>query len=227
MENYERMYWSLTSNLDAATARQNELVSAQSVKVFDKIFPAFPKMLSEKKALISSYEGNVPLDIQEQFAEKYKDLFAQTDAFWDELRELSSVLPELRAKAEERKEQEEKAKKEEWKRIAYHGFLSKSTMMAAVRSDKALQKMVNFGPDGGVMTVAAFVERHHAAGTLDAKAKAEKPSIDRRRWNRMTAEQQSDWERQHQKSVMRYSVNRYGLGKTAYDYAVYLSNIKK
>lgn len=93
METYERMYWSLSSDLDAATARQNELVSAQSVKVFDKIFPAFPEMLREKKALISSYKGNVPWgDIQAQLEAKYKDLFAQTDAFWDELRELSGVL---------------------------------------------------------------------------------------------------------------------------------------
>lgn len=230
MERYERKFWDLNSNIADAEARLDDLYNAMGVAEFNRLFPENSQMADEWSVIAKPYRLSgsvVPDEIRAQFEKKHADHLTKVREFYSERDELYDLIPMLRRREAEREEQEEKAKKEAWKREAYHGFLSNSTMMAAARADKALQKMVNFGPDGGVMTVADFVERHLAAGTLYAKAKAEKPSIDRRRWNRMTAEQQSDWEREHQKSVMRYSVNRYDLGKTAYGYAVYLSNLKK
>lgn len=217
METYERMYWDASSDLAAATARQNELVSAQRVKVFDKIFPAFPEMLREKKELISSYEGNVPLDIQEQFSEKYKDLFAQTDAFWDELRELSDVLPELRAKDAERKEKEEKEKQAAWKRDAYNGFLANDSLMNAKRKAQVLDKQFRFA-EFGVLTRAELIEAYWSNGALKPKKDEYTKEIEKGHWSSRIYTK---------KHCVEYYVNDWEMPKIAYDYAVYLSNIQK
>lgn len=217
METYERMYWSAASDLAAATARENELCNAQSIKVFERIFPGYQEMQREQNALISSYGGNVPVDIQEQFIDKYKELFALTDSFWDEKHELSDVLPELRAKDAERKEKEEKEKQAAWKRDAYNGFLANDSLMNAKRKAQVLDKLFCFA-ELGVRPRADLIELYWSNGTLKPQKDEYTKEIEKGHWSSRTY---------IKKHCVEYYVNDWEMPKIAYDYAVYLSNIKK
>ena len=188
----------------------------------NKAFPDAEQFHAEAKALIDKYGGNdkVPKEEQDALAAKYADYLELQDAMREEIYALRELRDKLEASMERKKLEETKQQKITEQLAKYNGYLRGRGSLQASSIDRNLSKKMKI--DGEVATVAEFIERWLADGSLNVSTRNYKPQINRRRWNQMSGQEQSAWEASHDKLKTEYLVNDYELGKTAYDYAKWL-----
>lgn len=223
---YVEKQWSENDNVEEMKQRLEYLSKATEIgsKEENEIFPEYKQLEADKKALLEKYNGRVPKEKQDELAIKYKD-------FLDRLVKLFNEISSLRIAIEEAEEKtsikaKEQAKQEKLNNIqnSYNGYLKGLSNLVASRLYKALSNKVNIS--GEVKTIAEFIEEWQKNGNLNVSTRNYKPQINRRRWNRMSGQEQSAWEASHDKLKTAYLVNDYELGKTAYDYANWLLSNK-
>lgn len=220
---YERKKWDESSDRNDVEARIAELEKIRELDVWDKYFPEAVQAREEGRKLVEKYGGkeNIPSDIVKEYNDKYAGYFAKKKEFFEEHLELTDLKWKFTVADEQKSQQELEAKKKAEREAlleSFSGFLKGKNAMQAQRMANTLNKEYNFG-DKGTMTVAELIESLHKEGKLEIKKEEGVPEISRVRWNRMTGEEQEEW---NKKRVTSYYVSNYGLGKTAYDYAEFL-----
>ncbi len=131
---------------------------------------------------------------------------------------------EERKRAEEAERERERAEQERNER--YGEMYQRATPLRKAAIAKALEKKVRI--NGESKSVADFIAGWLRAGTLRVE-QGQKPKrkFDRRKFNRMSAAEQKEYEKSLEETQTVYLVNGTDLGKTAYDYAQQLLNESK
>ena len=224
-EVYSPQTWDESSSLEDVEARLKLLEDVfyhPWEEQSKKAFPDAEQFHAEAKALIDKYGGNdkVPKEEQDALAAKYADYVGLQDAMREEIYALRELRDKLEANMEREKLEETKQQKIAEQLAKYNGYLRGRGSLQASSIERNLSKKMKI--DGEVATVAEFIERWLADGSLNVSTRNYKPQINRRRWNQMSGQEQSAWEASHDKLKTEYLVNDYELGKTAYDYAKWL-----
>ncbi|MGN0236829.1 MAG: hypothetical protein ACI4AK_01890, partial [Lepagella sp.] len=230
IDEYVPQTWDENSRLEDVEARLKLLEDAFYYPweaLGKKIFPEYADFSADKKTLIEKYGGGdkVPKEEADALFAKYADYLAKNNAMRQEIYSLRELRDKLEAKKSREQEEETARQKAQDQMTKYNGYLSGRGNLQASSIDRNLSKQKKI--DGEVATVAEFIERWLADGSLQISTRDYKPQIDRRKWNRMSGQEQAAWEASHSKPKTEYLVNDYDLGKTAYDYARWLLSQKE
>ena len=228
---YERKHWHADSSLEEMLAREKYLQNAMSfgTKEMAEVFPMAEEWQRDREELKAKY-GNalkdaLPNDVKNAFLKKHRNTFANQTALNDELYELRSAIISHKEKAASRAEAAAKEQKAEEENKRFGDFLNGKTPLRRASIVKALTRVSNFGKEGS-MTMAQFIEKHVAEGTLELRTKEvdklQGPS--RRQLNRMDASQQAQAENRVKQAGKKteYLINGFVANKTAYEYAEHL-----
>ena len=229
MDEYVPQTWDENSSLRDVGARLKLLEDAFYYPweaLGKKIFPDAEQLHAEAKALVDKYGGRdrIPKEEEDALAAKYADHLARQNAMREEIYSLRELRDRLEAKMSREKLEEIERQKKADQLAKYNGYLRGRGNLQASSIDRNLSKKKRI--DGEVATVAEFIEHWLADGSLNVSTHNYKPQINRRRWNRMSSQEQAAWEASHNKPKTEYLVNDYDLGKTAYDYARWLLSQK-
>lgn len=228
---YERKHWHADSSLEEMLAREKYLQNAMSfgTKEMAEVFPMAEEWQRDREELMAKYGNDLknalPNDVKNAFLKKHKNTFANQTALNDELYELRSAIISHKEKAASRAEAAAKEQKAEEANKRFGDFLNGKTPLRRASIVKALTRVSNFGKEGS-MTMAQFIEKHVAEGTLELRTKEvdklQGPS--RRQLNRMDASQQAQAENRVKQAGKKteYLINGFVANKTAYEYAEYL-----
>ena len=233
---YERKHWHADSSLEEMLAREKYLQNAMSfgTKEMAEVFPMAEEWQRDREELKAKYgddlKNALPNDVKKAFLKKHKNTFANQTALNDELYELRSAIISHKEKAASRAEAAAKEQKAEEANKRFGDFLNGKTPLRRASIVKALTRVSNFGKEGS-MTMAQFIEKHVAEGTLELRTKEvdklQGPS--RRQLNRMDASQQAQAENRVKQAGKKteYLINGFVANKTAYEYAEHLLATKK
>ena len=228
---YERKHWHADSSLEEMLAREKYLQNAMSfgTKEMAEVFPMAEVWQRDREELKAKYGNDLknalPNDVKKAFLKKHKNTFANQTALNDELYELRSAIISHKEKAASRAEAAVKEQKAEEANKRFGDFLNGKTPLRRASIVKALTRVSNFGKEGS-MTMAQFIEKHVADGTLELRTKEvdklQGPS--RRQLNRMDASQQAQAENRVKQAGKKteYLINGFVANKTAYEYAEHL-----
>ena len=228
---YERKHWHADSSLEEMLAREKYLQNAMSfgTKEMAEVFPMAEEWQRDREELKAKYgddlKNALPNDVKNAFLKKHKNTFANQTALNDELYELRSAIISHKEKAASRAEAAAKEQKAEEANKRFGDFLNGKTPLRRASIVKALTRVSNFGKEGS-MTMAQFIEKHVAEGTLELRTKEvdklQGPS--RRQLNRMDASQQAQAENRVKQAGKKteYLINGFVANKTAYEYAEHL-----
>ena len=228
---YERKHWHADSSLEEMLAREKYLQNAMSfgTKEMTEVFPMAEEWQRDREELKAKYDNDLknalPNDVKNAFLKKHRNTFANQTALNDELYELRSAIIAHKEKAASRAEAAAKEQKAEEANKRFGDFLNGKTPLRRASIVKALTRVSNFGKEGS-MTMAQFIERHVAEGTLELRTKEvdklQGPS--RRQLNRMDASQQAQAENRVKQAGKKteYLINGFVANKTAYEYAEHL-----
>ena len=228
---YERKHWHADSSLEEMLAREKYLQNAMSfgTKEMAEVFPMAEEWQRDREELKAKYGDDLknvlPNDVKKAFLKKHKNTFANQTALNDELYELRSAIISHKEKAASRAEAAAKEQKAEEANKRFGDFLNGKTPLRRASIVKALTRVSNFGKEGS-MTMAQFIEKHVAEGTLELRTKEvdklQGPS--RRQLNRMDASQQAQAENRVKQAGKKteYLINGFVANKTAYEYAEHL-----
>ena len=228
---YERKHWHADSSLEEMLAREKYLQNAMSfgTKEMAEVFPMAEEWQRDREELKAKYgddlKNALPNDVKKAFLKKHKNTFANQTALNDELYELRSAIISHKEKAASRAEAAVKEQKAEEANKRFGDFLNGKTPLRRASIVKALTRVSNFGKEGS-MTMAQFIEKHVAEGTLELRTKEvdklQGPS--RRQLNRMDASQQAQAENRVKQAGKKteYLINGFVANKTAYEYAEHL-----
>ncbi len=224
---YVRGEWSSDSDAGEMKERKRYLERALDNGTAEsaEVFPEAAEIAAAHAALLAKVDaGEITLEQAEAEWGKvmagYADYSRRVSEVYDELhdlREAEIFAAEKKRRAEKAAEKKRRAAERDGK---YGGFLKGRSALRAASAEKALGQVVDFGAEGK-MTVGEYVEKHHAAGDLTFEKKLFAQPYPRR-WNAMSGAEQRKWEETH-KPKEDYTVNGTFLGKTAYEYAEYLS----
>ena len=233
---YERKHWHADSSLEEMLAREKYLQNAMSfgTKEMAEVFPMAEEWQRDREELKAKYgddlKNALPNDVKNAFLKKHRNTFANQTALNDELYELRSAIISHKEKAASRAEAAAKEQKAEEENKRFGDFLNGKTPLRRASIVKALTRVSNFGKEGS-MTMAQFIEKHVAEGTLELRTKEvdklQGPS--RRQLNRMDASQQAQAENRVKQAGKKteYLINGFVANKTAYEYAEHLLATKK
>lgn len=233
---YERKHWHADSSLEEMLAREKYLQNAMSfgTKEMAEVFPMAEEWQRDREELKAKYgddlKNALPNDVKKAFLKKHRNTFANQTALNDELYELRSAIISHKEKAASRAEAAAKEQKAEEENKRFGDFLNGKTPLRRASIVKALTRVSNFGKEGS-MTMAQFIEKHVAEGTLELRTKEvdklQGPS--RRQLNRMDASQQAQAENRVKQAGKKteYLINGFVANKTAYEYAEHLLATKK
>ena len=233
---YERKHWHADSSLEEMLAREKYLQNAMSfgTKEMAEVFPMAEEWQRDREELKAKYgddlKNALPNDVKKAFLKKHRNTFANQTALNDELYELRSAIISHKEKAASRAEAAAKEQKAEEANKRFGDFLNGKTPLRRASIVKALTRVSNFGKEGS-MTMAQFIEKHVAEGTLELRTKEvdklQGPS--RRQLNRMDASQQAQAENRVKQAGKKteYLINGFVANKTAYEYAEHLLATKK
>ena len=233
---YERKHWHADSSLEEMLAREKYLQNAMSfgTKEMAEAFPMAEEWQRDREELKAKYgddlKNALPNDVKNAFLKKHRNTFANQTALNDELYELRSAIISHKEKAASRAEAAAKEQKAEEANKRFGDFLNGKTPLRRASIVKALTRVSNFGKEGS-MTMAQFIEKHVAEGTLELRTKEvdklQGPS--RRQLNRMDASQQAQAENRVKQAGKKteYLINGFVANKTAYEYAEHLLATKK
>ena len=233
---YERKHWHADSSLEEMLAREKYLQNAMSfgTKEMAEVFPMAEEWQRDREELMAKYgddlKNALPNDVKNAFLKKHRNTFANQTALNDELYELRSAIISHKEKAASRAEAAAKEQKAEEANKRFGDFLNGKTPLRRASIVKALTRVSNFGKEG-IMTMAQFIEKHVAEGTLELRTKEvdklQGPS--RRQLNRMDASQQAQAENRVKQAGKKteYLINGFVANKTAYEYAEHLLATKK
>ena len=233
---YERKHWHADSSLEEMLAREKYLQNAMSfgTKEMAEVFPMAEEWQRDREELKAKYgddlKNTLPNDVKKAFLKKHRNTFANQTALNDELYELRSAIISHKEKAASRAEAAAKEQKAEEENKRFGDFLNGKTPLRRASIVKALTRVSNFGKEGS-MTMAQFIEKHVAEGTLELRTKEvdklQGPS--RRQLNRMDASQQAQAENRVKQAGKKteYLINGFVANKTAYEYAEHLLATKK
>ena len=228
---YERKHWHADSSLEEMLAREKYLQNAMSfgTKEMAEAFPMAEEWQRDREELKAKYgddlKNALPNDVKKAFLKKHRNTFANQTALNDELYELRSAIISHKEKAASRAEAAAKEQKAEEANKRFGDFLNGKTPLRRASIVKALTRVSNFGKEGS-MTMAQFIEKHVAEGTLELRTKEvdklQGPS--RRQLNRMDASQQAQAENRVKQAGKKteYLINGFVANKTAYEYAEHL-----
>ena len=228
---YERKHWHADSSLEEMLAREKYLQNAMSfgTKEMAEVFPMAEEWQRDREELMAKYGNDLknalPNDVKNAFLKKHRNTFANQTALNDELYELRSAIISHKEKAASRAEAAAKEQKAEEENKRFGDFLNGKTPLRRASIAKALTRVSNFGKEGS-MTMAQFIEKHVAEGTLELRTKEvdklQGPS--RRQLNRMDASQQAQAENRVKQAGKKteYLINGFVANKTAYEYAEHL-----
>ena len=228
---YERKHWHADSSLEEMLAREKYLQNAMSfgTKEMAEVFPMAEEWQRDREELKAKYgddlKNALPNDVKNAFLKKHRNTFANQTALNDELYELRSAIISHKEKAASRAEAAAKEQKAEEANKRFGDFLNGKTPLRRASIMKALTRVSNFGKEGS-MTMAQFIEKHVAEGTLELRTKEvdklQGPS--RRQLNRMDASQQAQAENRVKQAGKKteYLINGFVANKTAYEYAEHL-----
>ena len=228
---YERKHWHADSSLEEMLAREKYLQNAMSfgTKEMAEVFPMAEEWQRDREELMAKYGNDLknalPNDVKKAFLKKHRNTFANQTALNDELYELRSAIISHKEKAASRAEAAAKEQKAEEANKRFGDFLNGKTPLRRASIVKALTRVSNFGKEGS-MTMAQFIEKHVAEGTLELRTKEvdklQGPS--RRQLNRMDASQQAQAENRVKQAGKKteYLINGFVANKTAYEYAEHL-----
>ena len=228
---YERKHWHADSSLEEMLAREKYLQNAMSfgTKEMAEVFPMAEEWQRDREELKAKYgddlKNALPNDVKKAFLKKHKNTFANQTALNDELYELRSAIISHKEKAASRAEAAAKEQKAEEANKRFGDFLNGKTPLRRASIVKALTRVSNFGKEGS-MTMAQFIEKHVAEGTLELRTKEvdklQGPS--RRQLNRMDPSQQAQAENRVKQAGKKteYLINGFVANKTAYEYAEHL-----
>ena len=228
---YERKHWHADSSLEEMLAREKYLQNAMSfgTKEMAEVFPMAEEWQRDREELKAKYgddlKNALPNDVKNAFLKKHRNTFANQTALNDELYELRSAIISHKEKAASRAEAAAKEQKAEEANKRFGDFLNGKTPLRRASIVKALTRVSNFGKEGS-MTMAQFIEKHVAEGTLELRTKEvdklQGPS--RRQLNRMDASQQAQAENRVKQAGKKteYLINGFVANKTAYEYAEHL-----
>lgn len=228
---YERKHWHADSSLEEMLAREKYLQNAMSfgTKEMAEVFPMAEEWQRDREELKAKYgddlKNALPNDVKNAFLKKHRNTFANQTALNDELYELRSAIISHKEKAASRAEAAAKEQKAEEENKRFGDFLNGKTPLRRASIVKALTRVSNFGKEG-IMTMAQFIEKHVAEGTLELRTKEvdklQGPS--RRQLNRMDASQQAQAENRVKQAGKKteYLINGFVANKTAYEYAEHL-----
>ena len=228
---YERKHWHADSSLEEMLAREKYLQNAMSfgTKEMAEVFPMAEEWQRDREELMAKYgddlKNALPNDVKKAFLKKHRNTFANQTALNDELYELRSAIISHKEKAASRAEVAAKEQKAEEANKRFGDFLNGKTPLRRASIMKALTRVSNFGKEGS-MTMAQFIEKHVAEGTLELRTKEvdklQGPS--RRQLNRMDASQQAQAENRVKQAGKKteYLINGFVANKTAYEYAEHL-----
>ena len=228
---YERKHWHADSSLEEMLAREKYLQNAMSfgTKEMAEVFPMAEEWQRDREELKAKYgddlKNALPNDVKKAFLKKHRNTFANQTALNDELYELRSAIISHKEKAASRAEAAAKEQKAEEENKRFGDFLNGKTPLRRASIVKALTRVSNFGKEGS-MTMAQFIEKHVAEGTLELRTKEvdklQGPS--RRQLNRMDASQQAQAENRVKQAGKKteYLINGFVANKTAYEYAEHL-----
>ena len=228
---YERKHWHADSSLEEMLAREKYLQNAMSfgTKEMAEVFPMAEEWQRDREELMAKYgddlKNALPNDVKNAFLKKHRNTFANQTALNDELYELRSAIISHKEKAASRAEAAAKEQKAEEANKRFGDFLNGKTPLRRASIVKALTRVSNFGKEGS-MTMAQFIEKHVAEGTLELRTKEvdklQGPS--RRQLNRMDASQQAQAENRVKQAGKKteYLINGFVANKTAYEYAEHL-----
>ena len=233
---YERKHWHADSSLEEMLAREKYLQNAMSfgTKEMAEVFPMAEEWQRDREELKAKYgddlKNALPNDVKNAFLKKHRNTFANQTALNDELYELRTAIIAHKEKAASRAEAAAKEQKAEEANKRFGDFLNGKTPLRRASIVKALTRVSNFGKEGS-MTMAQFIEKHVAEGTLELRTKEvdklQGPS--RRQLNRMDASQQAQAENRVKQAGKKteYLINGFVANKTAYEYAEHLLATKK
>ena len=230
MDEYVPQTWDENSSLRDVEARLKLLEDAFYYPweaLGKKIFPEYIDFINEKGDLKDKYGSGdkVPKEEADALFAKYAGYIERYNAMREEIYSLRELRDRLEAKMS-REQKEEESRREMAELLAKHnGYLRGMSNLRMWNVDRYLSKLKKI--DGEVATVSEFIDRWLADGSLRISKREYKPQIDRRKWNRMSGQEQAAWEASHNKPKTEYLVNDYDLGKTAYDYARWLMSQKK
>ena len=230
MDEYVPQTWDENSSLRDVEARLKLLEDAFYYPweaLGKKIFPEYIDFINEKGDLKDKYGSGdkVPKEEADALFAKYAGYIERYNAMREEIYSLRELRDRLEAKMS-REQKEEESRREMAELLAKHnGYLRGMSNLRMWSVDRYLSKLKKI--DGEVATVSEFIDRWLADGSLRISKREYKPQIDRRKWNRMSGQEQAAWEASHNKPKTEYLVNDYDLGKTAYDYAKWLLSQKK
>ena len=228
---YERKHLHADSSLEEMLAREKYLQNAMSfgTKEMAEAFPMAEEWQRDREELKAKYgddlKNALPNDVKNAFLKKHRNTFANQTALNDELYELRSAIISHKEKAASRAEAAAKEQKAEEENKRFGDFLNGKTPLRRASIVKALTRVSNFGKEGS-MTMAQFIEKHVAEGTLELRTKEvdklQGPS--RRQLNRMDASQQAHAENRVKQAGKKteYLINGFVANKTAYEYAEHL-----
>ena len=228
---YERKHWHADSSLEEMLAREKYLQNAMSfgTKEMAEVFPMAEEWQRDREELMAKYgddlKNALPNDVKKAFLKKHRNTFANQTALNDELYELRTAIIAHKEKAASRAEAAAKEQKAEEANKRFGDFLNGKTPLRRASIVKALTRVSNFGKEGS-MTMAQFIEKHVAEGTLELRTKEvdklQGPS--RRQLNRMDASQQAQAENRVKQAGKKteYLINGFVANKTAYEYAEHL-----
>ena len=228
---YERKHWHADSSLEEMLAREKYLQNAMSfgTKEMAEVFPMAEEWQRDREELKAKYgddlKNALPNDVKNAFLKKHRNTFANQTALNDELYELRTAIIAHKEKAASRAEAAAKEQKAEEANKRFGDFLNGKTPLRRASIVKALTRVSNFGKEGS-MTMAQFIEKHVAEGTLELRTKEvdklQGPS--RRQLNRMDASQQAQAENRVKQAGKKteYLINGFVANKTAYEYAEHL-----
>ena len=228
---YERKHWHADSSLEEMLAREKYLQNAMSfgTKEMAEVFPMAEEWQRDREELKAKYgddlKNALPNDVKNAFLKKHRNTFANQTALNDELYELRSAIISHKEKAASRAEAAAKEQKAEEANKRFGDFLNGKTPLRRASIVKALTRVSNFDKEGS-MTMAQFIEKHVAEGTLELRTKEvdklQGPS--RRQLNRMDASQQAQAENRVKQAGKKteYLINGFVANKTAYEYAEHL-----
>ena len=233
---YERKHWHADSSLEEMLAREKYLENANTfgTKEMAEVFPMAEEWQRDREELKAKYGNDLknalPNDVKNAFLKKHRNTFANQTALNDELYELRTAIIAHKEKAASRAESAAKEQKAEEANKRFGDFLNGKTPLRRASIVKALTRVSNFGKEGS-MTMAQFIEKHVAEGTLELRTKEvdklQGPS--RRQLNRMDASQQAQAENRVKQAGKKteYLINGFVANKTAYEYAEHLLATKK
>ena len=225
---YERKRWSLSSDLEEMKAREKYLNNSILYGTTEEaeLFPEaenYREEFNALKARKSTISGKEFRIASKAIKKKYDGYLTRLHEVYMEQNELTAFLSLLKDNKQKEDEVAARTEKKQLLDKKYNGFLKDKEMLFATATDTVLGRRVDFDKEG-VMTRAEFIEKHYAAGDLSFEMK--NMIGHPKRWNIMTEYEQYMWEKKH-KPTLHYIINGHFFGKTAFEYAKYLSELKQ